>query len=118
MKKKELARLWVGYMKTMNKHQILPEDDPDRTSVVYGSDEFKIDYERKQIRINKTWLPVPTLDVSEPRPDWVAILLKSNDVNDAAVVLGHGSPYSPDSHYIDNPLFSNGIITAFPNGLM
>ncbi len=86
MKSKSLINSFLEYVKSH------PDslDHNLTTSVLYGTDEFKIKFQKQAIKIEDTgWIECNGINEKD-RPDWIALFWFNNKI---VVDLGTGDPY-------------------------
>ena len=114
MKIKQITTLWFRYMELMKKHEkVKPLSSEDQVAILYGSDQFKVDWKRSRIRMAGMWIPCGNLDPKSPSPDWVAMITEPE--GKFSIVLGQGSPFDLDYHNEENVLFDGNMIVAMPS---
>lgn len=87
MKSKSIVKEFFKYIQSS-------PDSFDRSlanAMLYGADEFKVDYKRKQLKVNGLgWIPCDGL-TDQDNPEW---LILSNIGDKVIIDLGRGNPYS------------------------
>lgn len=86
MKAKSILKSFVSYI------QSHPDSyDPNiQNAVLYGTDEFKIDYKKRAIKLSSIgWIDCPTLADTD-NPDWITLFMMGGKF---VLDLGNGNPF-------------------------
>lgn len=121
MKSKSLAKEWAAYAAT---HGLTPEHFAGNTAIVYGSDEYKLDYAHNRVRLpNLGWVPANALDTSGDI-EWVALIPASEvpwsagqvPPDSLVLVVGRGSPFANEFRNVFP--FGNGFMKLVPYAVL
>lgn len=109
MKSKQLIKEFLSYKQQMSFLGNAQFAEDGEVAILYGTDQFKINFMNKTIKLTGL-RPIPFAGaVSSIKCDWIALIMCDGEWT---ATLGEGSPYS--NEYINILPTKNGVIMAAP----